>query len=126
MRREGIDILLDLDFPDALQLDQDRERLVYRVAQECLRNLVRHAGPCRATVSLYRHEAAIVLEIVDDGGGFDPATLDARPHGGHFGVRAMADAATAAGAVLQVASAPGAGARWRLTVPVDGPGGASR
>ena len=126
MRREGIDIRVDLDAPDALRLDQDRERLVYRLAQECLRNLVRHAGPCTATVSLYRHDAAIVLEIVDDGAGFDPAILDARPHGGHFGVRAMADAATAAGAVLQVASAPASGTRWRLTVPVDDPGGGGR
>jgi two-component system, NarL family, sensor kinase len=126
MRREGIDIHLDLDAPEALRLDQDKERLIYRVAQECLRNLVRHAGPSTATVSLYRDEAAIVLEIVDDGAGFDPATLDARPHGGHFGVRAMADAATAAGAVLRLASAPGAGARWQLTVPVAGQRGSGR
>jgi two-component system NarL family sensor kinase len=116
MRREGIDIHVDLDAPGA-RLDQDQERLIYRVAQECLRNLVRHAGPSTATVSLRREEAAMVLEIVDDGAGFDTATLDARPHGGHFGVRAMADAATAAGAVLRVASAPGAGARWQLMVP---------
>ena len=126
MRREGIYIHVDVDSPDALRLDQDKERLVYRVAQECLRNLVRHAGPCSARVSLYRHEAAIVLEIVDDGLGFDPAILVARPQGGHFGVRAMADVATAAGAVLRVASAPGSGTRWQLTVPVQDGNGADR
>jgi signal transduction histidine kinase len=126
VRRDGLDIEVDLDAPDALRLAKDQERLVYRVAQECLRNLVRHAGPCSATVSLYRQGAAIVLDIVDDGAGFDPGLLEARQVGGHFGVRAMADAASATGATLQVASAPGAGTSWRLTVPVVDPVKGSR
>jgi two-component system NarL family sensor kinase len=126
MRREGTRIHVDVQTPESLRLDQDRERLVYRVAQECLRNVIRHAGPCTARLSLYEHDTAIVLEILDDGAGFDPARLAAGPQGGHFGVRAMADAATAAGAVLRVASSPGSGTRWQLTVSIGSLDGGGR
>jgi signal transduction histidine kinase len=54
---------------------------------------------------------------VDDGRGFDPDEVLARPREGHFGVRVLADVASAAGADLSVSTAPGAGCHWRLRVP---------
>jgi signal transduction histidine kinase len=55
--------------------------------------------------------------VTDDGVGFDPVAVLARPEEGHFGMRVLADLAASAGAVLRVASASGAGTRWRLEVP---------
>lgn len=90
-------------------------------AQECLRNAAKHAGPCTVTVTVLRDEDVVSLDVVDDGVGFDPAALEASPDTGHFGLSLMGDAARDAGAVLQVASAPGRGTHWRLTVPSGRP-----
>jgi signal transduction histidine kinase len=121
----GVAVQLDLEdgaLPDGtvgpvgtLGLAPEEERLVYRVAQECLRNTAVHAAPCTATVRLGREEGAVVLDVLDDGPGFDAAVLD-QPVEGHFGLRVLADLASDAGATLQVASAPGAGTHWRLAI----------
>jgi nitrate/nitrite-specific signal transduction histidine kinase len=71
-------------------------------------------------VRLRGESGAVVLEVADDGPGFDPAVLRA-PRDGHVGTRVLADLATELGADLDLATAPGAGTRWRLTVPT-GPG----
>ena len=125
VRPKGVDVRLDVDAAVGAGLEADDERLVYRVAQECLRNVATHAAPCTATVSLTRSGTSgeqVVLDIVDDGRGFDTARL-ATPEHGHFGLQVLADLASDAGAHLEVASAPGAGAHWRLTldpgVPYD-------
>ena len=54
--------------------------------------------------------------VSDDGVGFDAVAVLAEPPEGHLGLRVMADLAEQAGAQLSVASAPGAGTRWRLVV----------
>jgi len=102
-------------------LDPVGERLVFRVAQECLHNITRHARASNVEVRLGRTEGAAVLDIVDDGVGFDAQNAIADPTEGHFGLRVMADVVIDAGAELDPASAPGAGTRWRLRVPVPGP-----
>ncbi len=114
----GVQVHVDAAGADALGLTQDQERLVYRVAQECLRNSVSHAAPCTATLRLGREDGAVVLDVLDDGPGFDTARLE-QPVEGHFGMRVLADLATDAGAVLQVASQPGSGTHWRLVIPED-------
>ena len=57
-----------------------------------------------------------VLDVADDGPGFDPAALQNRP-AGHFGTQLMADLVHDAGARLLLATAPGRGTGWRLVVP---------
>lgn len=99
-------------------LDVDGERLVYRVARECLLNSVRHsdAGSMRITLRPSGDSVAL-LEIVDDGKGFDVlATLRHAPTG-HFGLAVMADTVASAGAELQFRAAPGAGTAVRLRIP---------
>lgn len=103
-------------------LAPEASQLVYRVAHETLRNAVDHAHATDVLVRLTRDDDVVVLEVDDDGVGFDvPHTLSEPPEG-HFGLRLLSDLATSAGAQLEVRSAPGAGCRWRLTVP--GTGGA--
>jgi two-component system, NarL family, sensor kinase len=125
VRAPGLRVQLDLpaaDSPDAADqhgLSAEQQRLVYRVAQECVRNAAKHAAPCTVAVSLVRENDTVTLDVVDDGCGFDPVHLERTPDSGHFGLSLMSDAATDAGALLQVASAPGHGTHWRLVVPVE-------
>ena len=112
------DIEVDLDLPvDDTGLDEASERLIYRVAQEALRNVARHPAATRVELALVRGEDTVTLTLRDDGVGFDPATVLRAPADGHYGVQVMTDLALQAGATLDVSSAPGAGTSWRLTVP---------
>ena len=116
----GLEVHVDARESDDLGLAQDEERLVYRVAQECLRNSATHAAPCTATIRLGREDDSVVLDVLDDGPGFDTDRLD-RPDEGHFGLRVLADLASDAGAELQVSSRPGAGTHWRLVIAERSP-----
>lgn len=111
----GRGVEVDLELAADLGLAQDEERLVYRVTQETLRNTATHAAPCQARVRLTRGSGDVVLEVLDDGPGFDPDLL-AGPREGHLGLRVLVDLAADAGAELAVASAPGRGTRWRLVL----------
>ena len=66
-------------------------------------------------VSLTRVDGAVVLEVLDDGPGFDTEILR-NPSPEHFGLRVLRDLATDADATLEVASSPGAGTHWRLAL----------
>jgi len=108
---------LDLAEDAAARLNPGQQQLVFRIARECLRNAARHAGARNVEVRLFRQGHATVLEINDDGTGFDPAPVLGNPEDGHFGLRILTDVAADAGADLLLATAPGAGCRWRLEVP---------
>ncbi len=114
LRARGTTVHLDLDRDAVAALDEAQQRLVYSVARECLRNVVKHAGACTVTVALRRAGAAYELRVEDNGVGFDVEANRARH--GHFGLRVLTDVAREAGARLQVASAAGQGTRWRLTL----------
>jgi signal transduction histidine kinase len=105
-----------VDADVAARLGEEDQRLVYRVAHECLLNCMRHAGAARVAVTLTSADDTVLLEVADDGVGFDPAAVLGRPAEGHFGLRVLADVARDGGADLRVASAPGRGTRWQLRV----------
>jgi len=116
LRARGIEVHLDLPAIDP-GLGPDGDRLVFRIAHECLQNVGKHASAARVWLTLESYDDAVVLEVADDGVGFDPAAVLEQPVEGHFGLRVLADVATGAGAELAVSSVPGAGTRWKLTVP---------
>ena len=95
-------------------LSPEVELVIYRVAQESLTNVVRHARATRATVSLSADERAIALEVVDDGVG-PPSGTGELPGG----VRFMRERAVAIGAQLRVERAAADGTRVVLIVPVE-------
>jgi two-component system NarL family sensor kinase len=113
------DIAVGLDLPDDSRtgLDEEGERLVYRVAQESLRNVARHAAASRVDVALVVTREDVTLSVCDDGVGFDVEEALRRPPEGHLGLQVMIDLTTGAAARLEVTSAPGEGTCWRLTVP---------
>lgn len=117
LRSRGVDVRIDVPEAVAAGLDEGTERLAFRVSQECLRNAARHAGAQHVSLTLRSQGRFTILEIADDGRGFDPGGTMLDPETGHFGLRILRDLAEGGGASLAVASAPGCGTRWRLTVP---------
>lgn len=89
--------------------------LVWRVAQEAVRNVARHAGASRMSVTVHRQEDALVLEVVDDGRGFDPGTVAPDDR---FGLRAAQSLVREHGGRMEVESTPGSGTTVRMEVPV--------
>ena len=112
----AIEVAVDPGAADALTPEQ--ERVVFRVAQETLRNSARHAAPGAAVLSLSRGDDGVVLEVSDDGPGFDVESVVRDPAHGHFGLRLLADSADDGGATLAVRSGD-EGTTWRLTVPIE-------
>jgi signal transduction histidine kinase len=96
-------------------VSQSVEDVAYRVAQEALGNIVRHAGARHVSVALMVGRARLTLSITDDGGGFDPA---ASAPAGHLGLVGMRERARAVGGSLDVDSEPGRGTTLRLSVPL--------
>jgi two-component system NarL family sensor kinase len=117
LRSRDIDVRLELSDPAQQPLlDPDGERLVFRIAHECLVNVAKHAAASRVVVRLRRVDDEVVLDIVDDGVGFDAAEVTSAPPEGHLGLRVMADLAHEAGATLAVSSAPEEGTWWQLRI----------
>jgi PAS domain S-box-containing protein len=87
---------------------------LYRIAQESLRNAVRHSGAGRVTLALAAEAGTLLLEVSDDGHGFEASA----PHPGRLGLRSMRERAAAAGGHVEVVSAPGGGTRVVASVPV--------
>jgi signal transduction histidine kinase len=104
-----------VDAPDELDLDPEDEALLFRVAQETVRNAVAHAGAHSITVVVSSDADDTALTVADDGQGFDPARAGASE--GHFGLALLRDLARERGAELTVDSGPGAGTRVTIEVP---------
>ncbi|MEU1046084.1 GAF domain-containing sensor histidine kinase [Streptomyces sp. NPDC005897] len=92
-----------------------QEEAMLRVAQEALHNALRHSGAEHVQVTLRRRGTGTVLQITDDGGGFDPRTV--RRAGRHLGLVSMRDRAGGTGGRLTVRSAPGEGTTIEMEVP---------
>jgi signal transduction histidine kinase len=93
-------------------------QLLYRVAQEGLRNVVRHAGAASAHVRVARGDSSARLEISDDGRGYDPEEARQRAADGHVGLRGLGSLVEDAGGTLAVTTRPGGGTRLDVEVPV--------
>jgi signal transduction histidine kinase len=112
-RTSGQDVVLRADGVPRLPAESESE--VLRVAQEALQNAVRHAGARRVEVRLSDGDGRLVLEVSDDGAGFDPAAPEVRSR--RLGLTSMEERAEALGGSLAIESAPGRGTRVRLEVP---------
>jgi signal transduction histidine kinase len=91
------------------RLEPDLETVLYRVTQETLNNVGKHAGASRVTVSLAAENGSVRLRINDDGVGFDPTAAGRLLSEGHFGLAGMRERVEMVGGRLQIDSGPGAG-----------------
>jgi two-component system sensor histidine kinase UhpB len=96
-------------------LSDDAELAVYRIAQESLTNVARHAGAEHVELSLQPGPSSVVLRVVDDGRGIaETAALN-----GHGGLRGMRERAVLVGGALAVKRGPNGGVEVRLEVPAE-------
>ncbi len=100
------------------QLASAVENELLRVAQEAVTNVVRHSGANNVTVRLIYDPRQVVLEVADDGCGFEPATARAEAHG-HFGLTGMRERTQQLRGQVTIESAPGTGTRVRVEAPTE-------
>ena len=105
----------DLCEEPALPLTVKQE--LYRIAQEALHNTVKHARASKVVLVLRQTANAVILEVCDDGVGFDP--LGSFP--GHLGLRSMQERVSRLDGRLQIESAPGQGTHLLAQVPAGKP-----
>ncbi len=109
----GVEATLDTrGDPDAL--DEEKQTVIYRVAQEALTNAGRHAKAHRIDVALQAGAEGAVLSVRDDGLGFDPVAARGT---GRLGLDGMAERARLVGGELDLRSSPGAGTEVTLRLP---------
>ncbi len=101
--RTGIQMALEVS-GDHLRLTPEQELVIFRVAQQALQNVERHARARRVDVRLAYASGRLCLEVVDDGHGFDPAQV----RQGSLGLAGMQERASLIGAEFDVSSRPGA------------------
>jgi signal transduction histidine kinase len=116
-RTHGADIELDVE-PGFNGDGGDRDLAVLRIAHEALNNAIRHARAEHVTVRLARQDGELVVEVADDGVGFDPHAPDLRSR--HLGLTSMEERARESGGHLRIKSSPGAGTVVRIEVTPDG------
>jgi signal transduction histidine kinase len=99
-----------------LPLTDATQAQLYGIGREALANVVRHSGAASAGVHIDVDDSQVIMKIVDDGAGFDPAT--ARP--GHYGLESMRSRAREIDADFEIRSSPGVGTSVRVTVAAEG------
>jgi PAS domain S-box-containing protein len=112
-RRTGLVVVVDAEPIDRLPLAC--EEALYRIGQEALHNVVKHANASNATIRIVRETDRVRLAVTDDGAGFDP---DAVPRG-HLGLLGMRQRVDLIGGELRVQSRAGKGTSVEASVPLD-------
>jgi len=106
-------LVTEFDCQDEERLPPDREQELYRLVQEALNNVLKHAHAGRVRVRLGVANGIATLEVADDGIGFEPALQSAVG----FGLRGMRERVERLGGSLRIESSPGAGTCLRVDVP---------
>jgi signal transduction histidine kinase len=109
-----------LELPsDLARLPHEIETALFRAAQEVIINIERHARADRALIQVRKEpDGHLVIEIEDDGEGFVPAALQPSPEGRGLGLLGVRERIDLVGGVTEIDSAPGAGTRVTLRVPI--------
>jgi two-component system sensor histidine kinase UhpB len=111
----GLDVSMDIH-GKARRLDSVVETVLFRVAQEALQNVVRHAQVRQARIVLVYQSQEITLKIEDSGVGFNPVQSFAPPRG--WGLAGMRERVESVGGQLSIESRPGIGTIVEVAVPV--------
>jgi PAS domain S-box-containing protein len=112
-REWSIETSLEWD-ADVPRFDGVTEVQLLRIIQEAMTNVRKHSSAQRAWIRCRRQSGGVVIEVTDDGVGFDPAAVS----GEHFGLSTMRERAQQVNAVLQILSSPGNGARVVISAPL--------
>ena len=108
IERADLKAIVDIDSP--LHLPPNVEQVFYRVAQEALENVVRHANATELVFTLHLRDDVLQLIVFDNGQGFEEEAVE-----GHYGMQGMRERALTIGATLSIISHPGEHTQVGLT-----------
>ena len=111
--RTGLQVDMEVTLPDVRRLPAPIETVSYRVVQEALTNVVRHADATSVKVMLQMGAALLRVSVVDDGCGFEVVEMPSR-----LGLVGIQERAELVDGAVEITSAPGAGTRIELEVPL--------
>ncbi len=112
---------VDAQLGEEPALSLERKQALYRIAQEALHNIVKHARASTVLLRLNRQDGKLILEVCDDGKGFDPTGT----FPGHLGLHSIQERAAWLGGTCSIESAPAQGTCLRVHIPThDEPGSA--
>lgn len=114
LKKPGIGYTVSIS-PIADRLDDSHAITLFRIVQESLNNIVRHAEARHVHITLGSLDDELHLLVEDDGKGFDAPAVD---HAAHFGLLGIAERVMALGGSLEIDSRPGAGARLSVNLPL--------
>lgn len=120
-QRAGVATEIQIDLPNQNErFSRELETACFRIAQEALTNVVRHARASLVSLRLTRNDTTLEMEIKDDGVGFDPAALRRRaPRVATLGLLGMQERAHATGGEVEIHSAVSKGTKIRFTAPLE-------
>ncbi len=113
--RTRYNLTVEADLGEEPHLPLEMKQALFRVAQEALHNIVKHACASMVVLRLTKEADEIVLEVRDNGKGFDTAG----PFPGHLGLRSMHERVTKMGGSLTIESVPGQGTCVRVRMPIE-------
>jgi signal transduction histidine kinase len=117
-KKHNYECSLNLQEIDPL-LSPETQTKIYRILQESLNNIGKHAGATQVSMTLNTMEGKLVMEVADNGKGFKVEEVLARPGLDRgLGLTAMLERVRQIGGALEIASQTGQGTRIRLTLPL--------
>jgi len=117
-RRHAIDARFDAVGMEGMEIDGEIQVNLYRILQEALRNVARHAEASGVSVRLIGSYPEVILRIDDRGRGFDPAAVESEASWGRrMGISSMAERARLCGGEMTMKSIPGQGTMVKVEVP---------
>jgi signal transduction histidine kinase len=120
-RQAGVACVFRCSHKD-IELDPDHAAALFRISQEALTNIAKHAGATRVAISLRRERRQLTLTILDNGRGVQPADR-LKPQS--FGLRGMSERARALGGTMALSEAPGGGTMVAIKVRLATPSGSA-
>jgi signal transduction histidine kinase len=120
-KRTGLEVDVVIDIPDKDErFSRELETACFRIAQEALTNIVRHAQANQVRLQLVKDGGVLLLSVKDNGTGFDLERLRKRaPRAATLGLISMQERAHAAGGTIEIASANSRGTEVRLMLPLE-------
>jgi PAS domain S-box-containing protein len=120
-KRTGLGVEVIIDLPDENErFSRHLETACFRIAQEALTNVVRHANATQIVVRLIKDNDRLLLSVKDDGVGFDLESLRREePRAATLGLISMQERAHAAGGLIQIDSSPSNGTEIRFSLPLE-------
>lgn len=117
-RKTGVEADFQADDMAPIRLPRDVETVLYRVVQESLTNIARHAQARHVTIGIHQEDATLYVEIVDDGHGFDVADILSAEQRG-LGLLGMQERIELLGGQFNLESTPGRGTRIEIQLTVS-------